>query len=186
MTKATLWTAVLIVIAAASPGPVAASELGDIVNFREYSDLLASSGQPTAEQLQAIRGAGYQRVIYLAYTDSEGALQHEDHLVEKLGMEFFNVPVDWANPKRSDFHAFAAILNQSPGTRTLIHCQVNFRASSFSFLYRVIYADVPLAAAKDALESVWIPNSTWRTLLFDILEEHGIDPDCDTCLWSEN
>jgi recombinational DNA repair protein (RecF pathway) len=63
---------------------------------------------------------------------------------------------------------------------------VNFRASSFSFLYRVLYADVPLSETKDALDSVWIPNGTWRAFLFEVLEENGVDPDCDACLWSED
>ena len=186
MNKMTLWAVLWIGITAAIPGTMRAAEPGDIVNFREYSASLASSGQPTVEQLEAIRDAGYERVVYLAYSDSEGALQHEDHLVENLRMEFYNVPVDWENPRSSDFYAFAAILNQSSSTRTLVHCQVNFRASSFSFLYRVLYANVPVAEAKDALESVWIPNNTWRTFIFEILEENGVDPDCDACLWSED
>lgn len=173
-----------ICVAVAIAGIVHASELDDVINFRAYSETLASSGQPTADQLEKIRDAGYQRVIYLAYTDSEGALEHEGQLAERLGMEFYNVPVEWEAPKRSDFQAFAAILNQSPDVPTLVHCQVNFRASSFSFLYRVLYAGVPISEAKDALDSVWIPNPTWTKFLFDVLEESGVDPDCDECLWS--
>lgn len=180
--SAAWWTVVFFVVSSGAQ----AADLGEISNFREYSPTLASSGQPTAEQLEAVRDAGYKRVVYLAYSDSHGALEHEGQLVERLGMEFVNVPVDWEAPKMSDFYAFAAVLNQSPDIRTLVHCQVNFRASSFSFLYRVLYADVPVSEAKDALDSVWIANGTWRAFLFAILEENGVDPDCDACLWSEN
>lgn len=179
---AALWTVILFV---ASSGAQAA-DIGEISNFREYSQTLASSGQPTAEQLEIVRDEGYKRVVYLAYSDSHGALEHEGQLVERLGMEFVNVPVDWEAPKKTDFYAFAAVLNQSPDIRTLVHCQVNFRASSFSFLYRVLYSDVPVSEAKEALNSVWIPNGTWRAFIFDILEENGVDPDCDACLWSED
>jgi protein tyrosine phosphatase (PTP) superfamily phosphohydrolase (DUF442 family) len=176
------WIGIILAVS----GNVGAAELGDISNFRAYSETLASSGQPTAEQLEAIRDAGYARVVYLAYSDSHGALEHEDQLVETLGLEFFNVPVDWEAPKKSDFYAFAAILEQAPNVPTLVHCQVNFRASSFSFLYRVLYGEVPIGEAKDTLDSVWVPNGTWRAFIFEVLEENGVDPDCDTCLWAEN
>ena len=67
--------------------------------------------------------------------------------------------------------------------KTLVHCQVNFRASTFSFLYRVLHEDVPVGEAKDDLDGVWVPNATWRQLIFDVLEANGISPDCDSCLW---
>ena len=33
------------------------------------------------------------------------------------------------------------------------------------------------------MNSVWVPNATWRNLIFEVLEDNGIDPDCDGCLW---
>jgi hypothetical protein len=74
-------------------------------------------------------------------------------------------------------------MSQAPELKTLVHCQVNFRASSFSFLYRVLHQDVPMGQAKDDLDSVWVPNETWRKLIFAILEENGRSPHCDACLW---
>jgi hypothetical protein len=40
--------------------------------------------------------------------------------------------------------------------------------------------------AKDDLNSVWVPNNTWRKLIFDVLEENGRSADCDTCLWESD
>lgn len=163
---------------------VAAREaLEDIPNYREYSPKLSSSGQPDAAQLDAVRAAGFERIIFLAYTDSHGSLANEDQRVERLGMQFVHVPVDWEAPTPADFDTFAAIMRQAPETRTLVHCQVNYRASTFSFLYRVLYADVPVDEAKDDLDSVWVPNETWRRFIFGVLERNGVSPDCDGCLW---
>lgn len=162
----------------ASAGP------GDIVNFREYSPNFASAGQPDAEQLEAARDAGFERVIYIAYSDQERSLANEDRVVKSLGMEYVHIPVEWDAPTASDFALFAAAMQSGEGKKTLLHCQVNYRASAFSFLYRVINEGVPVAQAKADMNSVWTPNETWRALIFSVLENAGISPHCDGCDWS--
>ena len=137
----------------------------------------------TEEQLAAVRDAGFERVIFLAFNDNDESLGNEDRVVKELGLAYAHIPVDWGAPRKRDFHAFAKLMQSDPDTRTLVHCQVNFRASTFSFLYRVLYLDVPIDVAKADLNSVWVPNATWRQLIFDVLEENGVSPDCPTCLW---
>jgi hypothetical protein len=78
---------------------------------------------------------------------------------------------------------FAGLMGREPAGKTLVHCQVNFRASAFSFLYRVLFLDVSMDAAKEDLNSVWVPNETWREFIFAVLEAYGRSPDCDSCLW---
>lgn len=169
-------------------GSAAAStdELDEIANYREYSEVLSSSGQPSVSQLHALKDAGFERVVFLAFSDSQGSIANEDSMVEKLGMEFVHIPVDWEAPRKSDFYMFAGAIRRESGKKTLIHCQVNFRASAFSFLYRVLYNDVDMEDAKNDLDSVWVPNETWRALIFSILEENGRSPHCDTCLWNSD
>ena len=154
-----------------------------IINYREYSASLASSGQPTRSQFPALREAGFERVVFLAFTDHDESVPNEDRIVTGLGMDYVQIPIDWEAPSRSDFRAFAGVMRQEPQKKTLVHCQVNFRASSFSFLYRVLYQEVDMAEAKDDLDSVWVPNDTWRRFIFDVLEENGRSPHCDACLW---
>jgi protein tyrosine phosphatase (PTP) superfamily phosphohydrolase (DUF442 family) len=150
-------------------GLASASGVEDIVNYREYSAILSSSGQPTQAQLQAVADAGYERVVFLAFSDHDESLVNEDRLVKELGMEYAHIPVDWDAPRNSDFHMFAGLMARDPGKKTLVHCQVNFRASTFR--------------AKEDLNSVWVPNDTWRKFIFDVLEENGRSADCDSCLW---
>ena len=163
-----------------------ASDLVDIVNYREYSATLSSSGQPTEAQLEAVADSDFERVVFLAFSDHDESLANEDRLVKGLGMEYAQIPVDWDAPRNSDFYMFAGLMQREPEKKTLVHCQVNFRASTFSFLYRVLYLDVPIDVAKEDLKSVWVPNDTWRQLIFDVLEENGRSPDCDSCLWESD
>lgn len=160
-----------------------AADVEDIVNYREYTATLASSGQPTEAQLDAVADAGFERVVFLAFSDHAESLANEDRLVKGLGMEYAHIPVDWEAPTVSDFNMFAGLMERGTGRKTLVHCQVNFRASAFSFLYRVLYMDVPIDVAKQDMNSVWVPNRRWREFIFAVLEQHGRSPDCDSCLW---
>ncbi|MEX0738093.1 MAG: protein tyrosine phosphatase family protein [Pseudohongiella sp.] len=158
--------------------------LADVFNFRQYSDTFASAGQPTAEQFSKIRDAGYERVVYIAFTNNQNALANADQIVKGLGMDYIHIPVDWNNPTKRDFYAFADTMQREPDMKTLLHCQVNARATAFSFLYRVIYEDVPVAQAKADMNTVWQPNETWRDLIFAVLAENNISPECEGCDWT--
>ena len=176
-------TTLLLYIALALPALAAEPDLSELTNYRAYSPMLSSSGQPSAEQLETVRDAGFERVVFLALTDSHGSIANEDSIVKGLGMEFVHIPVIWESPSPDDVALFLALLNGAPEKKTLVHCQVNFRASTFSFLYRVLHDDVPVGEAKDDLNSVWVPDDQWKQLIFDVLEANGVSPDCDTCLW---
>lgn len=161
-----------------------AAGLEDITNYREYSPDFASAGQPTKKQMKLLRDSGYERIVYIAFTNSGKAFDDEDQVVKELGMDYIQIPVDWNAPTDSDFYAFAGVMQLGPQKKTLLHCQVNFRASAFSFLYRVIYRGVPVAEAKRDMNTVWQPDETWRDLIFRILAQNDISPDCEGCDWT--
>ncbi len=175
-------SSVLVLLAAGIAN--AADSVEDIVNFRQYSPSFASAGQPTAEQMEAIAAAGFKRVVYVAYSDHDNSLASEDRIAKNLGLEYVHIPVEWNAPTASDFSLVAAALNGDSERPTLLHCQVNYRASAFSFLYRVLYQGVDMREAKADMNSVWQPNDTWRALIFEVLQAEGRDPNCDGCDWS--
>jgi len=173
----------LLMLAACSPLVATAADLNEIRNYREYSPAFSSSGQPTKEQLEAVKEAGFERVIYIAFSNSRGALAEEDAIVKELGMDYLQVPVIWDAPSRSDFYTFAAAMQREPDKKTLLHCAANYRASAFAFLYRVLYKNLTVAEAKVDMNDVWQPNDTWRQFIFDVLEENGVSPQCEGCNW---
>lgn len=158
--------------------------LADIVNFRQYSPTFASSGQPTKEQFSAIAENGFERIVYIAFTNNMNALPDADQVVKGLGMEYMHIPVTWDNPLPSDFYAFADSLQRDTDKKTLLHCQVNARATAFSFLYRVIFEGVDMAEAKADMNTVWQPNETWRDFIFAVLAENDLSAECEGCDWA--
>ncbi len=158
--------------------------LAEIINFRQYSSTFASAGQPTREQFQAVADAGFERVVYIAFTNNRNALPDADQVVKGLGMEYMQVPVDFSNPLPSDFYAFADSMQRDTDKKTLLHCQVNARATAFSFLYRVIFEDVPVADAKADMNTVWQPNEVWRDFIFEVMAQNNKNPNCPDCDWT--
>ena len=167
-------------LAVEDPAPA----LAEIINFRQYSDSFSSAGQPTLEQFQVIAEQGFERIVYIAFTNNPNALADEDLVVKGLGMEYMQVPVDFSNPLPDDFYAFADSMRRNTGKKTLLHCQVNARATAFSFLYRVIYEDVLVAEAKEDMNTVWQPNAVWRDFIFEVMAQNDKDPNCDSCDWT--
>lgn len=177
--------AMSVALSSAAQSPAAdEAVLNDINNFRQYSSQFASAGQPTAEQFSTLRDAGFERVVYIGFTDNPNAVANADQVVKQLGMDYIHIPVDWANPTKRDYYVFADAMQRDPERKTLLHCQVNARATAFSFLYRVIHEDVPIDQAKSDMNTVWQPNETWRDLIFEVLEENDISPHCEGCDWT--
>ena len=154
------------------------------VNFIAYEEGFASSGQPTPEQIAALAEQGYERVIYLAFSDHDTSLAAEDRHVEASGMHFVQIPMIWNKPTMADFEIFSAVMSAGAKPKTLVHCQVNYRASTMSMLYRVVHQGVSVGDAKDAMNQVWTPTVEWRDFIFAVLEAHGIDSSCDACDWT--
>jgi protein tyrosine phosphatase (PTP) superfamily phosphohydrolase (DUF442 family) len=146
-----------------------------LLNKIEYSPSLTASGQPTAEALELAARSGYSRVIFLAFTNHQNALEHEDAIVKALDMEFIHIPVEWEAPSLADFDAFAAAMRVPTQQRTLLHCEVNFRASVFGFLYQVIYQGVPMGEAIALMHAIWIPNEVWEDFIVRVLSVNGLD-----------
>jgi len=180
--------AVLLIVAVSAWQVTALEEadptLQEILNFRQYSPTFASAGQPTREQFEVLKEQGFERIVYIAFTNNPNAIADEDLLVKGLDMEYMQIPVDFSNPLPSDFYAFADSVRRDRDKKTLLHCQVNARATAFSFLYRVIFEDVPVAQAKEDMNSVWQPNQVWRDFIFELLAQNGKSPECPGCDWT--
>lgn len=159
------------------------SGTADITNLRGYSPNFYSSGQPSATQLQALKDDGFERIIYIAFSDHEHSLAKEDRLVKSLGMDYLHIPVVWNKPSANDFALFASAMQQAPAAKTLLHCQVNYRASAFALLYRVIYLGASLNQAMNDMHSVWIPTEHWVAFMQNILQAHNKPTTCDGCNW---
>ena len=82
----------------------------DILNYRYISDKLATSGQPTAAELELISQAGYKTILNLAPPNASNSLPEEQAIATSLGMNYINIPVVWDNPTMADFNQFCDVM----------------------------------------------------------------------------
>jgi protein tyrosine phosphatase (PTP) superfamily phosphohydrolase (DUF442 family) len=157
---------------AASAGP--AESASAIVNYREYTTSFASSGQLAGHHLEPLKKQGFQRIVYLAYRAHGNAPDtlSIDQQATDLGLSYVHIPVPWQSPSQSDYQTFAAVMRAQPAMKTLLHCQMNYRASAFSFLYRVLALGTPTQEALRDLNQIWSPDKTWMTFINTVLAAH--------------
>jgi protein tyrosine phosphatase (PTP) superfamily phosphohydrolase (DUF442 family) len=141
-----------------------------IINYYELADGLVSSGQPTAQELAAIRDAGYQVIINLVPTDATMALEGEKAIVEDLGLQYIHIPVIWDHPTPQNLDAFYEAMQTNRDKKVFVHCEVNYRASSFLYLYRRKSLGVEEKQARQDLQWIWVPNPTWTRFIQEMRE----------------
>ena len=143
-------------------------------NVVEISSQLVTSGQPSAEALAGLKSHGFEAVVYLAPPTVPDAVRDEQLIVTRQGLTFINIPIQFDNPTEADFETFAAVLSGLGSRKVLVHCQVNYRASSMVFLYRTVKLKEQPLAAYQALQKAWSPNGMWRRLIEGQLRKNGI------------
>jgi protein tyrosine phosphatase (PTP) superfamily phosphohydrolase (DUF442 family) len=163
-----------LVTSALGGSALAADPAIDAPNVVPISARLVTSGQPTANSLAHLAAQGFEAVIYLAPPTSPDAVRGEADIVRKQGLEFVNIPIQFGNPTEADFNAFVAAMNRFQNRKVLVHCQVNMRASSMTFLYRVIVGHEKPDQAYESVSRVWVPEGPWKTLLMSQLRKAGI------------
>lgn len=138
---------------------------------------LVTSGQPSAAWLATLAEQGFEAVVYLAPPTVSDAVRDEALIVGRQGLVFVNIPIRFDSPSERDFDAFAAQLRALQGRKVLVHCQVNMRASTLSFLYRVIVEQAEPRQAFEAVSQVWTPAGPWKRLMLEQLRRHRIEFD---------
>ena len=102
-----------------------ANSVGEIYNYRAAGPDLATSGQPREDQLAAIAEAGYDVVINLAlHDDPRYSLQDEASSVQRLGLVYIHIPVQFAAPTESDLVKFFDAMDRYKHHRVWVHCGV--------------------------------------------------------------
>ena len=144
-----------------------------IFNFHKYSDNLYSSGMPTKEQMESAKEHGIEVVINLAPDTVRKPLKDEANLVKSLGMQYFHIPVEWSNPTQEDFAKFVDIFEIVEDKQVFVHCEANFRASSFITMYRVLKKGWDVEKAVSEMRSIWDDSSypIWKEFIGETIKE---------------
>ncbi len=145
-------------------------------NFRKIHDKLTTSGTVYPNCLNTLASQGYEVVVNLMPDSSDHAVPGERMTVESQGLEYIYIPVDFKQPKRSDFAEFSDALDRTSEKKVHIHCAANYRVSSFYALYADINGYWSHDRAWEFIHDVWQPTEHpgWPEFIVDVL---SIKPD---------
>ena len=141
----------------------------DIFNFHPINERISTSGQPTSEQFEEVRDAGYTVVINLAPHDAENnAIEDEEGLLNTLGLESFHIPMVWEEPQYEQYSTFCETMKKVMDKKVLVHCAANYRVSAIVSSYAIQNLSWSVEQADEFLNKLWtsIPeysmNDTWQ------------------------
>jgi len=141
--------------------PALASDLNQslakIKNFHFVSNQLASSGLISMPDYAHIKEYGFKHVINLIPGDQS----IEKARVESLGMSYQQIEVAWEEPTLDDFERFTKLMKSYKEDKIYVHCEANYRASTFIYLYRLLELNESQEKAQGDLLAVWKPSKTW-------------------------
>ena len=135
------------------------------LNFTRILPRLACCGQPTREQWDWIAAQGFQTVINLLPASSPTALPDENDLAAARAIEYINIPVVWTTPAAEDLASFFEAMEARRQKTVLVHCALNYRASAFVFLWRVLRCGEEAEQVQWDMFSVWEPDETWQAFI---------------------
>src|SRR5215469_7784838 len=93
-----------------------------IYSWYRLDSRITTSGQPTEAQLAEIRDLGVQHIVNLGLHTHEKALPDEKETVDRLGMTYIHIPVDFQNPTEQGLPAILrrhGAAKGCPGARAL-------------------------------------------------------------------
>jgi protein tyrosine phosphatase (PTP) superfamily phosphohydrolase (DUF442 family) len=148
--------------------------VGGILNYLRIDAALATSGQPSVDELGAVASDGTEVVIKLAlHDDPRYSLPDEAGTVSALGMTYVHIPVKFDAPTERDLFAFFDAMERHRGRKLYVHCAANKRVSAFLGLYRVIRQGWDAERAFAPMREIWEPNAAWAPFIAAMLEKHG-------------
>ena len=139
--------------------------LAKITNFHFVSEQLASSGLLDLDDYKHINQYGFKHVVNLIPGDQA----EERKTVEALGLSYEQIPVDWSEPTLQNFEDFVELMKSYGKDKIYVHCEANYRASTFVFLYRVTQLGESKATAEKDLHKIWQPSKTWQGYIEKVL-----------------
>jgi protein tyrosine phosphatase (PTP) superfamily phosphohydrolase (DUF442 family) len=138
------------------------NNLSSIFNYLQINPNIATSGQPRDNQFEAIKAAGFGKVINLAPPSGENSVADEASILFKMGIDYINIPVDFSAPTEQDFEQFIIHMQSHQTQKVWVHCAANMRVSAFIFRYRTAILGENRKTAEVDLLKIWRPNKIWR------------------------
>jgi protein tyrosine phosphatase (PTP) superfamily phosphohydrolase (DUF442 family) len=164
-------------------GVVAAAEETGIRNFLRINDQICTGGQPTAEEFERLKADGVRAILNLRRpAEKETPLASGERIpydaaaeaaeAQRLGLRYFNIPVDRDAPRDEQVEAFLKVVADPENRPLFIHCSTANRVGGFWMIRRVLVDGWTVEAAEEEARRIGLSNEKTRAFARDYLERH--------------
>jgi len=107
------------------------------MHFNQVTPEVATGAQPTVGILEELKAKGVKAVINLRPRHEHNAAE-EEAAAKRLGLRYFNIPVEYMAPKFEQVDEFLKLTDDAANRPALVHCTMNIRAGAFWAIRRVL------------------------------------------------
>jgi protein tyrosine phosphatase (PTP) superfamily phosphohydrolase (DUF442 family) len=140
--------------------PTAFQAVSGVANACQILPNIVSGGQPTAEQLKALKAAGGDIVLDLR-DPMEPRPVNEPELVRELGMEYVNVPVNAGALNDTTLERVLAVLRGAGERTVFFHCGSGGRVGGALIPYFILDQGMEEQDAVDQAMRVGLRNAEY-------------------------
>ncbi len=151
--------------------PAFSQESESIRNFLRVNENFCTAGQPSTEELTALKDDGTVAVLNLRLP-SEHDADAERQAVEALGMKYFNIPVDTNNLQVSQVEEFLAITDDASNRPMFIHCGSANRVGGFFMIRRALRDGWSVEMATAEAEEIGLRNQALQEFALEYIEQN--------------
>ncbi len=147
------------------------AEFSNIKNFLRLDKQFCTGGQPSMENLAKMKDQGVKAVLNLR-RDSEYDAAEEEATLDKLGLRYFRVPVDSADPRDEQADAVLKVLADPANRPLFFHCASANRVGAFWMIHRVLVDKWPAERAEEEAKKIGLHSDNLKTFALDYIARH--------------
>lgn len=171
----TLWIVFLVLLNGCTTKAAKEPNGSTLINQVEVSAWIMTAGQPSEAQLARMEKSDFELVVNLSPLNMAESLPDEERIIGGKGIDYAHIPVDVRAYDLGQFEMFSDLLNQYRGRKVLVHCQVNMRASVFTFMYQVVHEEIDPDTAYQHVAVIWVPGKQWFDFIGQVFAKYRID-----------
>lgn len=161
-----------IMIAVATAPLAFPQEVPPIRNFVKLNADFCTGAQPRLEHLEKLKADGVKSILNLRPAGEHRAAE-EEAKVKELGLQYFNIPVVFGEPKEEQVAEFFKITDERKNFPIFIHCAAGIRVGAFWFIRRVLRDGWTLEAAEKEADQIGLRESPhWKEFALKYIEQH--------------
>jgi uncharacterized protein (TIGR01244 family) len=157
-TELEMFIAIALVLLVPAQDPPAPQELPPIRAFLQVTPEFCTGGQPRLEHLAKLKSDGVKAILNLRQPGEHRAAE-EQEMAQKVGLKYFNIPVNYQNPDPAQVEEFLRLTDDPANRPMFIHCTAAIRVGAFWMIRRVLRDGLSVEAALAEAGKVGLVNA---------------------------